>query len=136
MQGIEQMVVTERRFHDRQQTLLEMIRPTARLGRVEQNNRQILIPLVELPQQRGQALFQLAATENHALDFVRRLDLLGHNLQPTGAVGNDRIFPEKLQNDTQIVTTLSRIINQQDMTVWQHRRGAIPVSRRERLATP
>ena len=109
-----------------------MLRPARGLLCIPQDDRQILVPLVELPEQTLNSAGLLTLTEYHAFECAGTRRLLFDIPLPVGSRGQHDLLTQKGQDHAQVTATLGRIIDQQNMAVGQHRRGGCPVSTRYR----
>ena len=119
MQRVEQFVVAGRHLQAGQHAAAHLLRPFDGNLRIDQQQRQKLIPHRQLLEQLTRTALGLHIAQQHTQHLTAGGQAI-HSLTP-GLTGADKmIFTEKTENDRQITTALGVVVNQKNLGFTPH----------------
>ncbi len=119
MQGIEQFVVAWRHFQTGQDPPTNILGPVGRRGFADQHQRQVLVPIAQLPEQLDRPARATYLTEHDAENGTTGFERI-HHITPFAAGARQMIFTEEIEDDCQITATVKVIVYQQNLGFTPH----------------
>ncbi len=120
VQRIEELVVAGRHLQGGQHAAADIFRPLDRGHLVDQQHRQKLVPAADLLEQLQHSTLGLNLAKQHTEHVAAGTAGIRQGT-PVGAAAGQVVFAEEVQNDCQVSTPISVVVDQQNLGFTPHR---------------